>query len=66
MKGYGCIIPSRYDLGEQDILIGRKDGLGLLSSSQDFQWGGVGEAAAPAHNSEILPQRIAVSQLGKT
>ncbi|PSS01845.1 Vacuolar protein sorting-associated protein like [Actinidia chinensis var. chinensis] len=36
MKGYGCIIPSCYNLGEQDILIGRKDGLGILSSSQDF------------------------------
>ncbi|GFY92309.1 vacuolar protein sorting-associated protein, putative [Actinidia rufa] len=37
MKRYGCIIPSCYDLGEQDILIGRKDGLGLLSSSQDHR-----------------------------
>ncbi|XP_057499501.1 uncharacterized protein LOC130783756 isoform X1 [Actinidia eriantha] len=35
MKRYGCIIPSCYDLGEQDILIGRKDGLGLLYASQD-------------------------------
>ncbi|KAL6965672.1 hypothetical protein U1Q18_036726 [Sarracenia purpurea var. burkii] len=36
MKGHGCIIPSCYDLGEQDFLLSRKDGLSLLSSSQDL------------------------------
>ncbi|KAA8547313.1 hypothetical protein F0562_003823 [Nyssa sinensis] len=35
-KGHGCIIPSCYDLDEQDLLLGRKDGLGLLSSNQDL------------------------------
>ncbi|XP_028107933.1 uncharacterized protein LOC114306815 isoform X2 [Camellia sinensis] len=37
MKGHGCVIPSCYDLVEKDRLLGRKDGLGLLSSSQDSQ-----------------------------
>ena len=34
MKGVGCIIPSCYDLVEQ-VLLGKKDGLSLLSSSHD-------------------------------
>ncbi|KAI7990467.1 putative vacuolar protein sorting-associated protein 13C [Camellia lanceoleosa] len=37
MKGHGYVIPSCYDLVEKDHLLGRKDGLGLLSSSQDSQ-----------------------------
>ncbi|XP_052202477.1 uncharacterized protein LOC127808127 isoform X2 [Diospyros lotus] len=36
IKGHRCVIPSCYDLGEQNLLLGRKDGLGLLSSVQDL------------------------------
>ncbi|XP_059667459.1 uncharacterized protein LOC132312914 [Cornus florida] len=36
MKGYDCTIPSYYDLDEQDLNLGRQDGLGLLSSNQDL------------------------------
>lgn len=35
MKRVGCIIPSCYDLVEQELLLGKKDGLRLLSSSHD-------------------------------
>ncbi|KAK3033803.1 hypothetical protein RJ639_034374 [Escallonia herrerae] len=34
MKGRGCTLPSCYDLDEQDLQLGKKDGLGLLSSNQ--------------------------------
>ncbi|XP_058197048.1 uncharacterized protein LOC131313017 isoform X3 [Rhododendron vialii] len=37
MKGHGCIIPSCYDMCEEDLLLGRKDGLGLLSTPQGLQ-----------------------------
>ncbi|KAI8535314.1 hypothetical protein RHMOL_Rhmol10G0164400 [Rhododendron molle] len=37
MKGHGCIIPSCYDMCEEDLLLGRKDGLGLLSTPQCLQ-----------------------------
>ncbi|MFS8005994.1 putative vacuolar protein sorting-associated protein [Helianthus anomalus] len=31
---HGCTVPSCYDLDEQDLYLGKKDGLGLLSSNQ--------------------------------
>ncbi|KAL8217291.1 hypothetical protein R6Q57_024128 [Mikania cordata] len=31
---HGCVVPSCYDLDEQDLFLGKKDGLGLLSSNQ--------------------------------
>nr|GEW57065.1 putative vacuolar protein sorting-associated protein 13E [Tanacetum cinerariifolium] len=31
---HGCIVPSCYDLGEQDTHLGKQDGLSLLSSDQ--------------------------------
>lgn len=37
MKGRGCVIPSCYDMGEEDLLLGKKDGLGLLSTTQGLQ-----------------------------
>ncbi|KAE8077724.1 hypothetical protein FH972_016258 [Carpinus fangiana] len=37
MKRVGCIIPSCYDMVEQELLLGKKDGLSLLSSSHDSQ-----------------------------
>lgn len=37
MKGHGCIIPSCYDMCEEELLLGRKDGLGLLSTPQGLQ-----------------------------
>ncbi|CAK9182445.1 unnamed protein product [Ilex paraguariensis] len=37
MKGCGCTVPSCYDLDEQDLVRGRKDGLGLLIASHDLQ-----------------------------
>lgn len=36
MKGVSCIVPSCYDMAEQEVLQGKKDGLGLLSSSHDL------------------------------
>ncbi|KAL6580643.1 hypothetical protein OROMI_008667 [Orobanche minor] len=36
MKGYSCIIPSCYNLGEENVLIEKKDGLGLIYSDQNF------------------------------
>lgn len=46
MKERGCTVPSCYDLDEQDLLQGRKDGLSVLSySSQDLHGG------APDENS---------------
>lgn len=36
MKGWGCTLPSCYNL-EEDLLPSRKDGLSLLSSDQDCQ-----------------------------
>lgn len=35
MKGWGCTVPSCYNL--EDLLPVKKDGLGLLSSNQDFR-----------------------------
>ncbi|XP_059429987.1 uncharacterized protein LOC132163636 isoform X3 [Corylus avellana] len=37
MKRVGCIIPSCYDMVEQELLLGKKDGLSLLLSSHDSQ-----------------------------
>lgn len=36
VKGWGCTVPSCYNMGE-DLVPIKKDGLGLLSSDQDFQ-----------------------------
>ncbi|KAL6541687.1 hypothetical protein OROGR_011173 [Orobanche gracilis] len=36
MKGYSCIIPSCYNLDEENVLIEKKDGLGLIYSDQNF------------------------------
>lgn len=33
MKGVSCIVPSCYDMDEQEVFQGNKDGLGLVSSS---------------------------------
>ncbi|KAL3650642.1 hypothetical protein CASFOL_007045 [Castilleja foliolosa] len=36
MKGYSCIIPSSYNLDEQNLFVEKKDGLGLIYSDQNF------------------------------
>ncbi|KAG8380914.1 hypothetical protein BUALT_Bualt06G0066200 [Buddleja alternifolia] len=36
MKGNSCVIPSCYNLDEQNILIEKKDGLGLVCPDQDI------------------------------
>ncbi|XP_062008854.1 uncharacterized protein LOC133725578 isoform X1 [Rosa rugosa] len=35
MKGVSCIVPSCYDMVDQEVLQGKKDGLGLVSSNHN-------------------------------
>ncbi|KAK6160539.1 hypothetical protein DH2020_003920 [Rehmannia glutinosa] len=36
MKGYSCIIPSCYNLDDENVLVEKKDGLGLVYSDQNL------------------------------
>lgn len=36
MKGHSCVIPSCFNLDEQNVLVKNKDGLGLIFTDQNL------------------------------
>lgn len=51
----GCTVPSCYDLDEQNIYLGKKDGLGLLSSNQFLH--NDGTTRFPQNNNNLVSTR---------
>ncbi|XP_071697656.1 intermembrane lipid transfer protein VPS13 [Rutidosis leptorrhynchoides] len=66
---HGCTVPSCYDLDEQDLFVGQKDGLGLLSSNHllhtDGNGNGNGMRRLPLNNNLVSTRKCLEAYHGK-